>query len=64
MNILSALYAGKIKFLRTKKSIEERAEEADEFIQFEKLKKTEEDSGLQSSNSNTEAYETPKPSRR
>lgn len=64
MNILSALYAGKIKFLKTKKSIDERAEEADEFIRFEKLKKSQEDPGLDSENSNTEAYETIKPSRR
>lgn len=64
MNILSALYAGKIKFLKTKQSIEERAEEADEFIRFEKSKNAEEDSGLQSSNGNTEDYEIPMSSRR
>jgi len=64
MNILSALYSGKWKFLKTRDAIKERVEELEELIQAEESKKLEADSGLDSSISNTKVYESSKPSRR
>lgn len=64
MNILSALYSGKVKFLASKKAEEDRVEELRELLESEQLKKSEVDPGLDSPKSNTGVNESSKSSRR